>query len=293
MATFPGPPIMTSLGHAEPLPRTFERLLATRDGDQIGGRTMTPAEIETVVGFWNVRVAHGRLTLWSRLEQSFKILRLTKLQALGLKFDNGTTAIITTPGVRPVDLRRRRSFAPLPMSLPTGTTGFWACRGWLTDAYDAHLVWLDPADALAAYKAMLAAHPDLSANGWRQFAPMRSMRALQVKHDASHAFFRAEPERRPNEAAAEFARAFAFLSVVEQVPDAVPKEGRNSYGFKHTAEAWLRHLAVRGLFEDIPYLGNGAMIAACLHRGWRVERIDGSSPSGILWPPGSEGRMAA
>lgn len=168
------------------------------------------------------------------------------------------------------------------------------CRGWLTDAYDAHLEWLDHDDALAAYKAVLAAHPNLSANGWHQHAPLRSMRVLQAHHDDAHAFYRAEPERVPQEAAAEFARANAFLSVMERVPGATPKGGWGSYGFKHQAEAWLRHMAHRGLFADIPYLGNGAMIAAALHRGWHHERLDGHSPNASLWPPGTtERRIAA
>ena len=265
---------------------------------------MTPHELAWVAEAWNALARQPGADVWRPgAPRPFEVLALRTVQGLHLAFANGTVALLSTPGFCPVDKRRPSRYAPLPLPLPEGSEGYWLCKGEIIDAYDTHAAWLEPADALAAHRRVLAVEPDLAPNGWRRRYPAAT-RARQVQYDADHARDRAELDAKPEDAAAHFRAAYAFLSVAELVPGLVPARGWYASEGRNMVGSWLsgvglrrlpeaeRPAACRAAFLAFPYITDGAVVAAAIARGWAIRRCRQSTDCRLV-PDNVDHRRAA
>jgi len=109
---------------------------------------------------------------------------------------------------------------------------------------------------------VVAANPDLSANGW-----------LCPEHEAG--FEESRKFCNKPAFAEEVARALLWLSR-HGIPQG--KHAPGSYGLKHTAEYWVRDEC--GL--DHAYISNGAFIVAAIIAGYSVRRFGADNPNCAL-----------
>lgn len=100
----------------------------------------------------------------------------------------------------------------------------------------------------------------------------RAIAAIEPTLDLWRGGFGVEHHDALNRACVATALAFIDCGPVMRV-GLKSRKARNSYGLKHTAENWGRHLG----FE--PYIANGDLICAALYRGIPITRYDRRSPN--------------
>jgi hypothetical protein len=128
----------------------------------------------------------------------------------------------------------------------------------------------------AECKQVLTEYPDLTASGFdTHYRDLHNLKNARLSQEG-----RPPEQRTPiseGDVRKQIARARAFLRENCYLTKTIRSKHGTSYGLKHEAERWIGKTYSRD--AEIPYVSNGAFIAAAYLEGYTIER---EGPNALL-----------